>query len=171
MEEEKKRKQEKQTKKFTPDFERKLDREINRKLSREFDKRLSEEVQKKFIEDRERQLTGEYRSHNNSGSNSRKTSLAGCRKISDYHTPPQFISPPASSNPSPLPLYHDNEQEFVMDDISEEQKPEIHTDKVKISSVYISLNDRVDKHYHCNLDEKGTGIGVIANGNVTVDKP
>lgn len=100
MEEEKREKQEKQAKKFSADYERKLDREISRKLSREFDIRLTAEIQKKFIEDKERKLSGDFR-HINMNANSAQKDY-GDRKVSDSNNPTHA----SLHTTSPLSSYH-----------------------------------------------------------------
>ena len=86
MEEEKQKNQEKQVKKFSPDYERKLDKEMHRKLSREFDKRLHQEIHRKFVEEKERKLSGDFRHihPSASGNNSRKTSFDSNRN--EHHS-------------------------------------------------------------------------------------
>ena len=124
MELDKQKEQEKQSTKFSADYERQLNSEMNRKLSREFDKRLTEEIQKKFDEERERRAsTG---SRGGSGNTSRKSS-----KVNDLYdklvTEPEEI---ALSSWVEIP-------DAIETDLSSYKQPSINNEKTSfLSSTY-----------------------------------
>lgn len=170
MEEEKQKTQEKQSKKFSPDYERKLDKEMRRKLSREFDMRLHQEINKKFVEERERKISGDFRNMN-TGSNSRKASVDN---KNDFHTPPQTLSPPSSNSPSPMPannhvINEHNENNHINDsDISEQC---IITEKSPVSppGVYISLKGKNYENHKLTKQRNSFEEKPLTNGKVHID--